>query len=848
VALIFEDERVSYRELNERANQLAHHLQASGVGPDVLVAVCLDRSIEMVLALLGVLKADGAYVPLDPAYPQERLAFMMEDCRAQFLITQQHLREKLPHSAAEVLCLDSNWQTIALESRETPQTKVAPENLAYMIYTSGSTGKPKGAMNTHKAICNRLLWMQAAYGLDESDAVLQKTPFSFDVSVWEFFWPLLAGARLVIARPGGHQDASYLVETIRRTSVTTLHFVPSMLQVFLEERELGRCLSLRRVICSGEALSFELQEKFFARVNAELHNLYGPTEAAVDVTSWRCERGSARTLVPIGRAIANTEAYVLDQSLNLLPVGVAGEIYIGGVALARGYLGRAELTAEKFIPNPLSQSAGARLYRTGDIGRRLAGGEIEFLGRLDHQVKVRGYRIELGEIEAVLSRHTDVEEAVVIAREDVPGDKQLVAYLTAKKGSDAGIEELRSYLKSKLPDYMIPSAYVKLDEMPLTPNGKVHRQALPAPGVLRTEDSSPSFIAPRSELESQLVQIWEEVLNVKPVGVRDNFFDLGGHSLLAVKLFSRIEQATGSTLSMTTLFESATVEQQSELLGKPRPVSRVSSLVPVQPQGDRPPLFCVHPWGGNVLCYSELAKHLGLDQPVYGLQARGVEQLEDPHTSIEAMAADYLAEIRGFQPEGPYYLCGWSSGGLIAFEMARQLGEQGQTVGLLSLIDAYDLTEPYIQTQVDERNASQRAASFVSEAQIVTETGETVFALVHYDEQLGLTYEAPNGLGLVQSRQFLNDYVNYYLYVERAIRAYVPRPFSGRAVHFWTASRLALSTPETKSIWNSLSASGLLMYEVPGEHFTMLREPHVRTLAGYLKQHLETASSQNRPR
>jgi thioesterase domain-containing protein len=673
---------------------------------------------------------------------------------------------------------------------------------------------------------------------------LQKTPFSFDVSVWEFFWPLLAGARLVMARPGGHQDARYLVETIRREQLTTLHFVPSMLQVFLEERELGQCASLRRVICSGEALPFELQEKFFARFDAvELHNLYGPTEAAVDVTSWRCERGSARTLVPIGRAIANTEVYVLDQSLNLLPVGVAGEIYIGGVALARGYLGRAELTAEKFIPHPFPPSSGARLYRTGDLGRRLAGGEIEFLGRLDHQVKLRGYRIELGEIEAILSQQTKIEEAVVVAREDVPGDTRLVAYLVAKKGSDVRVEELREFLKSKLPDYMIPSAYVMLDELPLTPNGKVDRQALPAPGRLRAEDSASSIIAPRSELEAQLVQIWEEALNIKPVGVRDNFFELGGHSLLAVKLFSRIEQATGSALSMTTLFENATVEQQANLLSIPRPVARVSSLVPIQPQGDRPPLFCVHPWGGNVLCYSELAKHLGLDQPVYGLQARGVEQKENPQTSIEAMATDYLAEIRKLQPEGPYHLCGWSSGGLIAFEMARQLGEQGRSVGLLALIDAYDLTELYTQTQIDESHAAQRAASFVSEAQIVTGAGETVFALVHYDEQLGLTYEAPDGLGLVQGRRSLNDYVNYYLYVERAIRSYVPRPFNGRAVHFWTATRLAGSTPETQRIWNSLSTGGLLIHEAPGEHFTMLREPHVQTLAERLKKYLEHEAS-----
>jgi thioesterase domain-containing protein/acyl carrier protein len=386
---------------------------------------------------------------------------------------------------------------------------------------------------------------------------------------------------------------------------------------------------------------------------------------------------------------------------------------------------------------------------------------------------------------------------------------------------------------------MIPSAYVWLDALPLTPNGKIDRKALPAPGASRAEDTSSNFVAPRNESELQLAQLWEEVLNVKRVGVRDNFFELGGHSLLAVKLFSRIEQATGATLPMSSLFDGATVEQQAKLLGQPRAASNASSLVAIQPQGERPPLFCAHPWGGNVLCYTELAKRLGTQQPVYGLQARGVERKENAHDSIEEMAADYLSEIRALQPFGPYQLCGWSSGGLIAFEMARQLEQQGQRVGLLALIDTYDMTELYTRSAFDEKDASARASNFSTEAQIVTYTGQTVFAHVNYDERIGLTYKVPSGLGLAQSRHFLNDYVGYYLHVDRAIQGYAPRPFGGRAVHFWTASRLAKATAGVKQKWSSLANGGMQIHEVPGEHFTILREPNVQTLAGQLQNYLE---------
>ncbi|HEX6288837.1 MAG TPA: amino acid adenylation domain-containing protein, partial [Herpetosiphonaceae bacterium] len=429
MAVRFEDQSLTYRELDSRANQLARHLQALGVGPDVRVAVCMERSPELVIALLAVLKAGGAYVPIDPTYPQERQRFMLLDAEADVLLTQQRLLSGLPVLPASVVSVDGDWTTIERASTERVTSAVTPDHLAYIIYTSGSTGQPKGALNTHRAIVNRLLWMQDAYRLDASDRVLQKTPFSFDVSVWEFFWPLLAGAGLVVARPDGHRDPAYLAELIAAQQISTIHFVPPMLQIFLEEPASATCTCLRRVICSGEALSVELQARFFMQLDAELHNLYGPTEAAVDVTFWPCRRDPDQRTVPIGRPIANTRIYICDRHGLPVPPGVAGEIYIGGVGVGRGYHQQPALTGERFVPDPFSAVPGARLYRTGDRARFQENGAIEYLGRIDHQIKIRGLRIEPGEIEAALLDEPGVREAVVLAREDSAGDRRLVAYV-----------------------------------------------------------------------------------------------------------------------------------------------------------------------------------------------------------------------------------------------------------------------------------------------------------------------------------------------------------------------------------------------------------------------------------
>ncbi|HLM54812.1 MAG TPA: amino acid adenylation domain-containing protein [Pyrinomonadaceae bacterium] len=582
VAVTFEGRHLTYRELNERANRLARLLIRSGVGPDGVVPICVERSIEMVVGLYGILKAGAAYLPLDPAYPAERLAFMLRDCSPSVLLTQRRLLEALPAHGARAVCLDADRGEIEAEEGDNPAVGVAPDNLAYVIYTSGSTGKPKGAMNTHRAIRNRLLWMQEAYGLDASDRVLQKTPFSFDVSVWEFFWPLMTGARLVVARPLGHHDNAYLADVIEAERITTLHFVPSMLRLFLEEPELGRrCGSLRRVVCSGEALTYDLQSRFFSRLDAELHNLYGPTEAAVDVTFWQCERAGDLRVVPIGRPIANTEILLLDEELRPVPVGVEGELHIGGICLARGYLNRAALTAERFIPHPSSQEAGGRLYKTGDVARYLPGGAIEYVGRIDHQVKICGVRIELGEIEAAAVEHPSVREAVVLAREDAPGDKRLAAYLLADEagGGRPADGELRAFLRGRLPHYMVPSAYVWLEQWPLTTSGKVDRLRLPAPPPAAHDERQSA--APRNIVEELIAGVWCEVMGLASVGVNDNFFDLGGHSLLAAKLVSRLRRDLRAEVSVSDLFDSPTVARLAAGIGARR--AREARAVPPAP-------------------------------------------------------------------------------------------------------------------------------------------------------------------------------------------------------------------------------------------------------------------------
>ncbi|CAJ7045534.1 syringomycin synthetase [Burkholderia pseudomallei] len=587
IALTFDGRRLSYAELNARANRLAHYLQGRGVGPDRLVALCAERGIEMVVGLLAILKAGGAYVPLDPSHPPERLRRMLDDTNPVAVLVDDigadalasfgsHVAARSPrvHLSRDI----AQWRACSPANPPTPRERAA-RRLAYVIYTSGSSGEPKGVMNEHRGVVNRLWWMQQTYALDERDAVLQKTPFSFDVSVWEFFWPLMSGARLVIAKPEGHKDPAYLSELIDRERVTTLHFVPSMLQAFLEDEGAARgCGSVKRVMCSGEALPPSLVKRFYRCLpDARLHNLYGPTEAAVDVTAWACDAEEGGASVPIGRPIANTRIYVLDEYGQPVPRGVAGELYIGGVQVARGYLNRPELTRERFVDDPFV--AGGRLYKTGDLARWRTDGSLEYLGRNDFQVKIRGFRIELGEIEAQLAKVAGVREAVVLAREAAPdtkrhaasnensasnsGEKRLVAYYTG----DAGATALRAQAAQHLPSYMVPSAYVRLDAWPLTPNGKLNRRALPAPAddaYARAE-----YEAPQGAKEEALAAIWRELLHVERISRHDNFFELGGHSLLAITLIEHMRRANLHA-DVTTLFTAPTLADLAVRVGASR--------------------------------------------------------------------------------------------------------------------------------------------------------------------------------------------------------------------------------------------------------------------------------------
>ena len=567
IALSMGQQSMTYAEFDSKVNQLAQWLRQQGVGEETRVGLGLPRSFELVIGLHAITRAGGAYVPLDPSYPAERLNYILESADVSILLTDS---ETLPQWPENPQC-----QYVALNQAETlqqinEQSTVAPvvnwqaDQSLYVIFTSGSTGLPKGVVNTQSALHNRLAWMQNEYQLDASDCVLQKTPFSFDVSVWEFFWPLMYGARLAIAEPDHHRQPELLHNIIREQGVTTIHFVPSMLHAFESETDIGECSSLRRIICSGEALPAELTEKVLTGApDCQLHNLYGPTEAAIDVTYWQCELPVGKR-IPIGHAISNTQLHVLDDCWNPVPVGVPGELYLAGDGLAREYLSRPDLTADRFVPNPFAceqdGNIGSRMYRTGDQVVRMSDGRLEYLGRLDHQVKIRGLRIELEEIENVLNQYDDVDESAVIAYEHQTGT-QLVAYVVFGEWNSEKETAAKAHLNDHLPDYMVPAIYVALDEMPLSPNGKRDRKALPSP-----EWSKVEYRAPESELEIWFANTWQQVLGSEKVGLDDNFFALGGHSLLATRIVAQAQKELDLAISLKDFFAAGTLQALTDAL------------------------------------------------------------------------------------------------------------------------------------------------------------------------------------------------------------------------------------------------------------------------------------------
>ena len=692
-AVVYGTQRVSYRELDARANQLALHLRGLGVKPETLVGVFMHRSVEMVVALLGVLKAGGAYVPLDPAYPAARLQSMIEDAGVDLVLAQQGLPRRSICPAARWTCVDALASSDAGDGGRNPPAAVASGNAAYVLYTSGSSGWPKGVAIRHASVANYLHWRQDYFPLTANDALLQTASISFDDAVWQIFEPLSVGARLILVEAGREQDIAYQARLIQQHQVSAACFVPSLLEAFLSEADAHKCYCLKRVTTGGEVLSFELQERFFAVLpGARLFNGYGPTEATISATFWECRRGSTRRPVPIGRPIANVRAYILDQDLQPTPIGVAGQIHIGGAGVALGYRNQPGLTAERFIADPFSDAPGARLYGTGDIGRWLPDGNIEFLGRLDDQVKLRGYRIELGEIEARLREHPAIREAVVALCAD--GDrKYLAAYFTTRAdASPPAADALRRHLAAAIPPHMIPTAYLHLAALPLTVNGKIDRKALPAPKL--SSSSTSEAEAPFGEVQTSLAGIWADLLGHVRIGRQDSFFEIGGHSLLAVRMIGAVKRGLGVDLSVPDVFQNTTLELLAKVIEERRSASRrPSAVIELRAGRVEPPIYFIHAGPAEF----GLAQKVCTGQAVFGVAPAMPSTWREAAANLDVgalptmaeLAAPFAAALRGHACSTRVVLAGYSFGGMIAFEVARQLREQGLDVQDVILFDTW---------------------------------------------------------------------------------------------------------------------------------------------------------------
>ncbi|QFY86061.1 non-ribosomal peptide synthetase DhbF [Bacillus subtilis] len=700
IAVVYEDQALSYAELNERANRLARMLISEGVGPEQFVALALPRSLEMAVGLLAVLKAGAAYLPLDPDYPADRIAFMLKDAQPAFIMTNTKAANHIPpvENVPKIVLDDPELaEKLNTYPAENPKNKdrtqpLSPLNTAYVIYTSGSTGVPKGVMIPHQNVTRLFAATEHWFRFSSDDIWTMFHSYAFDFSVWEIWGPLLHGGRLVIVPHHVSRSPEAFLRLLVKEGVTVLNQTPSAFYQFMqaerEQPDLGQALSLRYVIFGGEALELSRLEDWYNRHpenRPQLINMYGITETTVHVSYIELDRSMAalRANSLIGCGIPDLGVYVLDERLQPVPPGVAGELYVSGAGLARGYLGRPGLTSERFIADPFGPP-GTRMYRTGDVARLRADGSLDYVGRADHQVKIRGFRIELGEIEAALVQHPQLEDAAVIVREDQPGDKRLAAYVIPSEET-FDTAELRKYAAERLPDYMVPAAFMTMKELPLTPNGKLDRKALPAPDFAAAVTGR----GPRTPQEEILCDLFMEVLHLPRVGIDDRFFDLGGHSLLAVQLMSRIREALGVELSIGNLFEAPTVAGLAERLEMGSSHSALDVLLPLRTSGDKPPLFCVHPAGGLSWCYAGLMTNIGTDYPIYGLQARGIGQREELPKTLDDMAADYIKQIRTVQPKGPYHLLGWSLGGNVVQAMATQLQNQGEEVSLLVMLDAY---------------------------------------------------------------------------------------------------------------------------------------------------------------
>jgi amino acid adenylation domain-containing protein len=886
-AIATADHQLSYGQLNARANKLAHWLQDAGILPESKVAACLANGPNHVVALLAILKAGGAYVPLDPTYPEERLAFMLEDSGAQVLLTQSSFSSRLPKHEATTLRLDTEWDAVETLPEDNPNNAISPEQLAYVIYTSGSTGKPKGVEATHRSLHNLIAWHNDAFGVTASDrATLIASP-AFDASVWET-WPYLtAGAGLHVPDEETRITPDRMRDWLFEKKITVA-FAPTPLAERMLLLEWPTDTKLRYLLTGGDKLTITPNPALsFALVNN-----YGPTENTVVTTSGAVPTATGdekpSTAPSIGRPVANNTVYILDTQLHSVPKGVPGELYVGGASLARGYLNRPELTAERFVASPYE--ANGKLYRTGDIVRWRNDGEIEFIGRADDQVKVRGYRIELGEIEAALAAHPDVKQALAMV-DSASGDKRLVGYVASPASDSLEPAALRAFALKTLPDYMTPNTYVILDQFPVTAAGKIDRKALPKPETGASNGAGTDYLAPRDSAEHRLVRIWEKLFDIEPIGVTDNFFDLGGHSFLAVRLMGDISREFEQELPLSTLFEAPTVEGMASLLRAQTADGDYPSLVPIRRTGSRPPFFCIHPAPGTVFGYTQLVNELGPEQPFYALQAPGVNGECDPLDTVDAMAERYLAEIQAHQPQGPYLLGGHSSGGIVALEIAHRLRQQGQEVALLTLIDA-----PAPLPGVKSKRVYTTAIEHTRDALWLA--GLSKLVATYFKQDRMLTYTELDAAGDDEQfemllRQFREvDFVppdtqsdlvrNFFRVTQANFHAawgYSLAKYDGRVAIFQSSTRFGMlpdgarmalakivlrlivtrpglmlssffdALKDLRAIlsrrndpskgWNSFDCQGVDEFKVSGNHVTMLTQPHVKELAKAISKAIE---------
>ena len=853
IAVVFEDQQLTYEQLNIRANQLAHYLKFLGVKTDDLVAVCMERSLDVIVGLLGILKAGGAYVPIDPDYPQERINFMLQDTQVKIILTEEKLVEKLQVCSENkilIVCLDRDWQKISQNSETNLNNTVSAENRAYVIYTSGSTGTPKGVEVVHRSINRLLFGVNYAY-LDTTQRFLQMAPIAFDASTFEIWGALLHGARCVIF-PKNIPTATSLREAIDKHDITILWLTTALFNGVIDDD--SQALSgLKQLLIGGEALSVaHVQKALETMPLTQIINGYGPTESTTFTCCYPIPKQLETNIksIPIGCPIANTQVYILDKYLQPVPIGVVGELHIGGAGLARGYLHRPELTQDKFIPNPFEKTEDSKLYKTGDIARYLPDGNIEYVGRIDNQVKIRGFRIELGEIEAILSQNESIQNVCVIVREDNPGDKRLVAYIVPKSGETLTNSDLRQFLTQRLPSYMIPSAFVIVEFLPLTANGKVDRRSLKAP--TNTSDSD-RFIDARNQLELKLVQIWSDVLKLDKIGVQDNFFDLGGHSLLASYLITQIKQQLNKEITLATLFQNPTIEQLATIIETDSDKSNQSCLVAIQPNGSKPPFFCVPGAGGRPFYFYHLGRYLGKDQPFYSFENDLYQQF-GAITRIEDIASIYIKAMQDLQPQGPYFLGGHSYGGNVAFEMAQQLVNQGKKVALLAIIDSSAPTYKDKQILLDYINWDHaRWLAEVSKG-IEVYLGKTVdisyemLQSLTIEEQLKYVlnfFKIANMLPPDAKTTQLENIVQAYKTSCLCLVDYLPKQIYPNKITILRANEDLSDDPNLELIsdcsedsslgWDEFSTEPVETHFLLGNHVSIMVEPHVQILAEELK-------------